>query len=64
MDVKKNLLAKLKANPLPLFDLKNEEIAVLNELIQSGKINKFIDNGSCNFPISTLHSDAYYVRLA
>lgn len=63
MDTKTKLLEKLKFSPIALFDLKQEEINILEELIQAKLILKFIDNGSCNFPLSTLHSDAYYVKL-
>ena len=63
MEIKNKLLDKLKHSPIPLFDLNHEELSVIEDLISSNKIIKFIDNGSCNYPISTLHKDAYYIKL-
>lgn len=63
MEIKNKLLDKLKHSPIPLFDLSNEEISIVEDLIYSNKIIKFIDNGSCNYPISTLHKEAYYIKL-
>ncbi len=63
MEIQNKLLDKLKHAPIPLFDLNPEELSVIEDLINNNKITKFIDNGSCNYPISTLHKDAYYIKL-
>lgn len=64
MEIQNKILDKLKYSPIPLFDLTSEELSVIDDLIDNNKVVKFIDNGSCNFPISTLHQDAYYIKLA
>ena len=64
MNIEQNLLKKLESSPIPLLDLTTEEHNIIEGLIKSNKVVKFIDNGSCNYPISTLHSEAYYVKLS
>ena len=64
MDIEKKLLEKLLVSPIALIDLTTSEHSIIGKLMQSRKIIRFIDNGSCNYPISTLHSDAYYIKLA
>lgn len=62
-DIQNKLINKLKIAPIALFDLSKEELKIYNELLEKKIISKFIDNGSCNYPLSTLHRDAYYIRL-
>ena len=62
-DIQNKLISKLKIAPIALFDLNKEELKVCNDLLEQKIISKFIDNGSCNYPLSTLHRDAYYIRL-
>jgi hypothetical protein len=64
MDIENKLIHKLKGSPMALLDLTPSEYGIINSLINKGQVIKFIDNGSCNYPISTLHQDAYYIKLS
>jgi hypothetical protein len=63
MEVRSKLIKKLEFSPIAIFDLTKQELLIIEELITTNIIIKFIDNGSCLFPITTLHSDAYYIKL-
>jgi hypothetical protein len=62
--IKNNLIEKLNISPIAMFDLSECEINITKELIQEKIIIKFIDNGNCNYPLSTFHRDAYYIKLS
>ncbi len=62
--IEENLIKKLRISPIALFDLNEKEIQIVKKLLEKNIISKFIDNGGCNYPLSTFHRDAYYIKLS
>jgi hypothetical protein len=60
----KKLLKLLKNSPICHFDLNDENLKIILYLEKERLVEKFIDNGSCQYPMSTIHyRDSYYWRL-
>jgi hypothetical protein len=60
----KDLLDLLKDSPICHFDLNEENIKIILKLEKNRLVEKFIDNGSCQYPMSTIHyRDSYYWRI-
>ena len=60
----KKLLEILKDSPICHFDLNEENVKTMLDLAKERLVEKFIDNGSCLYPMSTIHyKDSYYWRI-